>query len=196
MNQKLNNSFKQLRVFTGISCMLAGLLFSSSSSAVPPGWKIDNARTNPQYRSYVKRFKEAVLYSRGVSDGSPSYVFWGQFTRRTGEAYDEDDIHRYYFGAVIPCFSKDLLKTDEDERVVIECDQRIESEDGESDPVFRHYVGIYKNAEYSGFIVIGDGVTYKDIVNLGSDPNPSRVTDPEKEEKRKKKGDALSNMPH
>jgi hypothetical protein len=197
MSQKFYSNFISLKNLISSSVLLSGIFFSFSASAVPPGWKIDNARSNPQYRSYVKRFKEAVLYSRKHSDTGISYVFWGQFTRRTGDSYDEDEIYRYYLASVIPCFSRDLLKRDEndEDRYVIECDHSVPSEDGDDEPVSRHYVGIYKNVDYSGFIVVGDGVSYKDVADLGADPNPSREIDPDEAGKSRKKHDSLSHVP-
>ncbi|MBQ8708204.1 MAG: hypothetical protein IJ523_08960 [Succinivibrionaceae bacterium] len=174
-----------IRKFLLMSAVLCFGGCLQNAGAVPPGWKIDNARSAPVYRKFVKRFKEAALFSRTADDGSLSYAFWGQFTRRTGQNYDEDDILGYYLGEIIPCYRKDLVKLDDDERYVIECDQPASGEDG-GEMTNRHYVGIYKNIEYSGFIIIGDGVTYKELSDLGADPNTAREKDPDADSRKKK----------
>ncbi len=157
-----------------ISLFLGAAMLGASlqAGAIPDGWKIDLARNAPKYRSYVGQFKEAVLYSSTAEE--PAYVFFGQFTRRTGEIYDENVVAEYYFAPVIPCYRKDLVRTDSDGRMVIQCDWPAGAGGDGGEDGARHYIGIYKNIEYSGYIVIADGATYEEVAALGWDPNPAR----------------------
>ncbi len=171
MNQKL---FLSAALGAVLSLGLSGV-----ANAVPPGWKIDSIKNNPDYRKYAKQFKEVVVFRKNNGDDQkPSRILWGKFSRRTGMEYDEYDILNYYLGSMIPCYSKNSVKFDEDERYIIECDYRPPVQEGEDPLPARHYVGIYKNIEYLGYIILADGATYQDIANLGADPNALREKKP------------------